>query len=86
MAAPAPLERFAGKGLLIQGCRREGCAAGGAFMLVDVGRGELLVLLADAARPVDRRVQRFATPKFPFPHESVWPVMQRWRAGYETRR
>jgi hypothetical protein len=75
-AQPDLLVRHAGQIVVGTACARQ-CAAGGAFVVADTRRGEVLVLLA---APGARNVERFETPGFPFPSESVYAAMERWKA------
>jgi hypothetical protein len=77
-ATPDPLVRHAGQIVVGTACARD-CAAGGAFVVADTRRGEVLVLLA---APGARRLERFETPGFPFPTETVYAAMERWKAKY----
>lgn len=77
-AKPDPLVRHAGQIVVGTACAQE-CAAGGAFVVADTRRGEVLVLLA---APGAAKLERFATPGFPFPTESVYAAMERWKAQY----
>jgi hypothetical protein len=77
-AKPDLLTRHAGQIVVGTACAQE-CAAGGAFVVADTRRGEVLVLLA---APGARKLERFETPGFPFPSESVYAAMERWKARY----
>jgi hypothetical protein len=77
-AQPDLLVRHAGQIVVGTACARD-CAAGGAFVVADTRRGEVLVLLAAAGV---RRIERFETPGFPFPSESVYAALERWKAKY----
>ena len=77
-AKPEPLARHAGQIVVGTACAQS-CAAGGAFVVADTRRGEVLVLLA---APGGRALERFETPGFPFPSESVYAAMERWKAAY----
>ena len=77
-AKPDLLVRHAGQIVVGTACAQQ-CAAGGAFVVADTRRGEVLVLLA---APGARKVERFETPGFPFPSESVYAAMERWKAQY----
>ncbi len=75
-AKPDLLVRHAGQIVVGTACAQQ-CAAGGAFVVADTRRGEVLVLLV---APGARKVERFETPGFPFPSESVYAAMERWKA------
>ena len=75
---PDLLVRHAGQIVVGTACAAD-CAAGGAFVVADTRRGEVLVLLA---APGTRRLERFETPGFPFPTESVYAAMERWKERY----
>lgn len=77
-AKPDALVRHAGQIVVGSACAQQ-CAAGGAFVVADTRRGEVLVLLA---APGARNVERFQTPGFPFPSESVHAAIERWKAQY----
>ena len=77
-ANPDLLHRHAGQIVVGTACAQV-CAAGGAFVVADTRRGEVLVLLA---APGARRLERFETPGFPFPSETVYAAMERWKARY----
>lgn len=77
-ARPDLLVRHAGQIVVGTACAQQ-CAAGGAFVVADTRRGEVLVLLA---APGARKIERFETPGFPFPSESVYAAMERWKAQY----
>jgi len=83
-AAPAPLVRHAGQIVVGTACASD-CAAGGAFVVADTRRGEVLVLLAAPGARGAPRIERFETPGFPFPTETVYAAMERWKAQYEGR-
>ncbi len=80
-ARPDLLTRHAGQIVVGTACARD-CAAGGAFVVADTRRGEVLVLLA---APGSGRLERFETPSFPFPTESVAAAMETWKAKYARR-
>lgn len=75
---PDLLTRHAGQIVVGTACARD-CAAGGAFVVADTRRGEVLVLLA---APGARKLERFETPNFPFPSESVYAAIEAWKAKY----
>lgn len=77
-AKPDLLNRHAGQIVVGTACA-QACAAGGAFVVADTRRGEVLVLLA---APGARRLERFETPGFPFPSESVSAAIAAWKAKY----
>lgn len=77
-ARPDLLTRHAGQIVVGTACARD-CAAGGAFVVADTRRGEVLVLLA---APGARTLERFETPHFPFPSESVYAAIEAWKAKY----
>lgn len=77
-AKPDLLVRHAGQIVVGTACARD-CAAGGAFVVADTRRGEVLVLLA---APGSRRLERFETPGFPFPSETVSAAMERWKGQF----
>lgn len=77
-ARPDALTRHAGQIVVGTACAQS-CAAGGAFVVADTRRGEVLVLLA---APGGRGLERFETPRFPFPTESVSAAMEAWKAKY----
>jgi hypothetical protein len=77
-AKPDLLTRHAGQIVVGTACAHA-CAAGGAFVVADTRRGEVLVLLA---APGARQFERFETPGFPFPSESVYAAMERWKAQH----
>lgn len=80
-ATPDLLVRHAGQIVVGTACARD-CASGGAFVVADTRRGEVLVLLAAPGAGAARRIERFETPGFPFPSESVYAAMERWKAQY----
>jgi hypothetical protein len=80
-ARPDPLVRHAGQIVVGTACAAD-CAAGGAFVVADTRRGEVLVLLAAPGRRGKDRIERFETPHFPFPSESVHAAMETWKARY----
>jgi hypothetical protein len=75
-ARPDLLTRHAGQIVVGTACAQD-CKAGGAFVVADTRRGEVLVLLAARG---GRTLERFETPGFPFPSESVYVAMERWKA------
>ena len=77
-AKPDLLTRHAGQIVVGTACARD-CAAGGAFVVADTRRGEVLVLLA---APDTRKLERFETPNFPFPSESVYAAIDAWKTKY----
>ena len=89
-ARPGALTRHMGKILVGTGCAAAGCAAGGAFVVADTQRGEVLVVLAapertapDRAGP--RRFERFATAGFPMESESVAKALAAWQERFGSR-
>ena len=80
-ARPDLLERHAGQIVVGTACAAD-CAAGGAFVVADTRRGEVMIILAAAGRRGADRFERFETPNFPFPTESVYAAMERWKARY----
>ena len=83
-ARPDLLERHAGQIVVGTACASD-CAAAGAFVVADTRRGEVLILLAAAGKRGAERFERFATPAFPFPSESVYAAMEKWKAKYAAR-
>ena len=77
-ARPDLLTRHAGQIVVGTACARD-CAAGGAFVVADTRRGEVLVLLAAPGAP---KLERFETANFPFPSESVYAAIEAWKAKY----
>ena len=80
-ARPELLERHAGQIVVGTACAAD-CATGGAFVVADTRRGEVLVVLAAPGRAGAARFERFETPHFPFPSESVYAALERWKARY----
>jgi hypothetical protein len=80
-ARPDLLERHAGQIVVGTACAAD-CASAGAFVVADTRRGEVLVLLAPPGARGAGRFERFETPGFPFPSESVYAAMERWKAKY----
>lgn len=80
-AKPDPLERHFGQIVVGTACAAD-CSAGGAFVVADTRRGEVLVLLAAPDRSGATRLERFETPRFPFPSETVFAAMEKWQARY----
>jgi len=80
-ARPDLLERHAGQIVVGTACAAD-CAAGGAFVVADTRRGEVLIILATPGRKGADRFERFETPNFPFPTESVYAALERWKARY----
>lgn len=76
---PDLLVRHAGQIVVGTACASD-CAAGGAFVVADTRRGEVLVLLAAAGKRGS--FERFETPGFPFPSESVYAAIEAWKAKY----
>ena len=83
-ARPDLLERHAGQIVVGTACASD-CAMGGAFVVADTRRGEVLILLAAPGGRGAERFERFATPAFPFPSESVYAAMEKWKAKYAAR-
>lgn len=75
---PDPLERHAGQIVVGTACAAD-CATGGAFVVADTRRGEVLIILAAPGR---KGFERFETPAFPFPTESVYAALERWKARF----
>jgi len=82
---PDLLVRHAGQIVVGTACAAD-CNAAGAFVVADTRRGEVLVLLATGGRNGAHRIERFETPAFPFPTESVYAAMERWKAKYAAGR
>lgn len=80
-ARPDHLERHAGKIVVGTACAAD-CAAGGAFVVADTRRGEVLVVLAAPGGRGKNRFERFATPHFPFPSETVYAALEKWKEKY----
>jgi len=80
-ARPDLLERHAGQIVVGTACAAD-CAAGGVFVVADTRRGEVLVVLAAPDRTGAARFERFETPAFPFPSESVYAALERWKTRY----
>ncbi|HEY7609517.1 MAG TPA: hypothetical protein VIF14_09820 [Alphaproteobacteria bacterium] len=80
-ARPDLLERHAGQIVVGTACASD-CAAGGAFVVADTRRGEVLVLLVAPDQRGAARIERFETPRFPFPTETVFAAMEKWQAKY----
>lgn len=80
-ARPDLLERHAGQIVVGTACASD-CAAAGAFVVADTRRGEVLILLAAPGKRGPERFERFETPAFPFPSESVYAAMEKWKAKY----
>jgi hypothetical protein len=78
---PDLLVRHAGQIVVGTACAAD-CAAGGAFVVADTRRGEVLIILAVAGRKGADRFERFETPAFPFPTESVYAALEQWKARY----
>ncbi len=83
-ARPDLLERHAGQIVVGTACAAD-CASGGAFVVADTRRGEVLVLLAALGTRGAQRFERFETAGFPFPSESVYAAMEKWKAKYAGR-
>ena len=81
-ARPDLLERHAGQIVVGTACAKD-CAVAGAFVVADTRRGEVLILLAPQGRRGAHRFERFETPAFPFPSESVYAAMEKWKAKYQ---
>lgn len=81
-ARPDLLERHAGQIVVGTACAAD-CKAGGAFVVADTRRGEVLVLLAAPERRGKDRFERFETPSFPFPSETVYAALEKWKARYQ---
>jgi hypothetical protein len=79
--APDPLVRHAGQIVVGTACAAD-CAAAGAFVVADTRRGEVLVLLAAPGKRGAQRFERFETPRFPVPSESVSAAIERWKEKY----
>lgn len=80
-ARPDLLERHAGQIVVGTACAFD-CASAGAFVVADTRRGEVLILLAAHGKRGAARFERFETPAFPFPSESVSAAMEKWKAKY----
>ena len=80
-AKPGLLERHAGQIVVGTACAAD-CASGGAFVVADTRRGEVLVVLAAPDRRGKDRFERFETPSFPFPSDSVRAALDGWTAKY----
>lgn len=81
-ARPDLLERHAGQIVVGTACASD-CAMAGAFVVADTRRGEVLILLAAPGKRGAERFERFETPAFPFPSESVYAAMEKWKAKYQ---
>ncbi len=77
-----PVERLAGDVLIGTGCKPRACGDTGAFVAADTRRGEVLVVLAPEGRTGANRFERFATPGFGAPGDTVAAALQRWQQNY----
>ncbi len=78
---PDLLTRHMGQIIVGTACA-EPCAAGGVFVVADTRRGEVMVVLAAPGRSGAARFERFTTPGFPFPSETVYAALEKWQARY----
>lgn len=80
-ATPQFLDRYMGQIVVGKACAAD-CRTGGAFVVADTRRGEVLVVLAAAGKRGAARFERFATPGFPMPTEPVQAALDKWKAQY----
>ncbi|MCW5770837.1 MAG: hypothetical protein KIT16_04315 [Rhodospirillaceae bacterium] len=78
---PQLLERYFGQIVVGKACATS-CKSGGAFVVADTRRGEVLVVLAAPGASGARRLERFESPGFPTPTEQVQAALDRWKAQF----